>query len=378
MPRYKVLAIVGHEEMRLELRTRTARMENIALVGFASIDADIMTKIKGYAPHVVLLVQDEGDSGILEIAQRIYQGFPGCAMVLMTPRPDIPLLKNAMQSGIREVIDFQNIDNLEDTLIQAALLEQGRSVEVGSDPRVVTVYSGRGGTGKTTIAVNLAVSLALLGRRTALIDLCLNFGDASMLMNINAKDTISELVQEKNAFTIDDIKSFCMQHVSGVSVLCAPGSPENGEYVTSRHVESLINQMRPYYDFILLDLPCDLSDCTLSTFENADDIILVSRKDISNLRASKQVMEVLTTLQQQEKVKFILNADHKSIINKKDFEKILGIPVDYVLPEDQKSAQICLERGMPFVMELPRTAIAREVRKIARSWIDKSNRRDGK
>jgi len=376
MPRYKVLAIVEHEEMRLELRTRMAQMENIALIGFAAIDADIMTKIKGYAPHVVLLVQETGDSGILEIAQRIYQGFPGCALVLLTRSTHIQLLKNAMQAGIREVIDFQGIDSLEDTLIQAALLERGRSVETGSDPRVIAVCGGRGGSGKTTVAVNLAVAFALAGRRTALIDLCLNFGDAAMLLNISAKDTISELVQEKSSFTIDDIKSFCMQHKSGVSVLCAPGSPASAEYVTSRHVESLINQMRPYYDFLVLDLPCDLSDTTLTTFDNADDILLVGRKDISNLRACKQVMEVLTTLQQHEKAQFLLNADHKSVITRKDFEKILDIPVSYVLPEDTKTARICLERGTPFVLEMPRSPIAKEMKRIAKSWIDRNNRRD--
>ncbi len=379
MAKYKVLAVADGEDIRLELRRRLARENDLALVGIAGMDADVLSKIKGYAPHVVLLVQEEDITGIMEIAQRIYQSFPGCAIVLLTPKQDqdIQLIKTAMQVGIRQVVDATGLDNLQECLVQAAVFEQGRTAETGRDPRVVAIYGGKGGSGKTTIAVNLAAALAQSGHRTTLIDLCLNFGDASLLLNITAKDTIADLVQEKISFTIDDIKSFSMQHASGISLLCAPSSPEFAEYVTSKHVEMLINVMRPYYDFIIIDLPDDLSECTLAAMENSDDILLISRNDIGNLRAAKLVLGILTTLQQQDKVQVVINADHKSIITHKDFERVLERPVNFIVPEDVRTARLSQERGSPFVLDMPRTPIAKGIQRIARYWTDSNNGRKG-
>ncbi|MEZ4357802.1 MAG: AAA family ATPase [Eubacteriales bacterium] len=345
MAKYKVLAVVNSEEMRLILRQEIANEESLVLLGFSALDNSLLTKINGYAPHIVLLVQEEGDTGMMDIAQRIYQGFPGCAVVLLSNKVDITLINNAMQVGIRQVVDSSDLSTLNDALLKAAVFERGRIGEAGREPHVISIYGGKGGAGKTTVAVNLAVALAQTGRRTALIDLCLTFGDVSVLLNISAKDTISELVQEKSSFTIDDIKSFSMQHSSGVSVLSAPSSPELAEYITPKHVEALVNIMRPYYDFIVLDLPSDLSESTLTAIENSDDIVLVSRLDIPNLRAAKAMFNIFNKLQQEEKVLLLLNADHKAILTHKDFERVLERPISFVLPNDEKSLQLSQERG---------------------------------
>ena len=376
MAKYKVLAVVNNEEKRLMLRQHLTRAEGVALVGFANIDADIMTKIKGYAPHIVLLVQEQGDAGIMELAQRIYQGFPGCAIAMLVPSLDLELIRSAMQSGVRQIISEDNLSALNETLVQAALFEQGRTTETGGEPHVVALYSGKGGVGRTTVAVNLAVAMATAGRRVALIDMSLNFGDASLLLNINAKDTIAELVQEKTSFLIEDIKSFSMQHSSGLSILCAPSSPEFAEYITARHVEMLLTTMRPYYDFIIVDLPNDLAETTLTALESADDIILLARKDISSLRSTKVLLGILATLQQQDKIRLVINADRKSIVNQKDFDRILNIPVDYVLPEDLKTTQQSQERGVPLVVGFPRTALAQEITHMAQDMIDRSAKKE--
>jgi len=378
MPKYKVLAVANNEETKIDIRRRLGREDEIALVGFAAMDASVLTKIHGYAPHVVLLISEHNDSGVMEIAQRIYQGFPGCAIVLLSPDRDIPLLNKAMLSGIRRVVPASDIETLKDVLVQAAIFEQARSIESGKDPRVISLYGARGGSGKTTIAVNLAIGLAKSGRRTALIDLCLCYGDVDLFLNINAKDTIAELVQEKSDFNIDDIKSFSMQHSSGLSVLCSPSSPKYAEYITQHHVERVISIMRPYYDFIIIDLPSDLSDCTLTALEGSDDILLISKRDIPNLRACKSIMSILSSLQQQEKVKLVINCDQKSVLKNSDFQRVLDMPVSFSIPEDTRSAKQSQERGEPFVTSMQRSGISKGVVKIGKYCVRMDERRADK
>ena len=378
MPKYKVVVVVNNREMMLRIRQKLAKEDEIALLGFVAMDPAAVSKIAGYAPHVVLLVQDKDDNGVMEMAQRIYQGFKNSALVLLTEQIDLQTIQNAMQYGFRRVLGMQDLDTLKDSIIQAAILELGRIGEAGREPHVIAVYGGKGGAGKTTVAVNLAATLAQAGYRTALVDLCLVFGDAALLLNVNVKDTVAELVQEKNTISIEDIKSFCMQHSSGISILCAPSTPESAEYVKPRHVENLISIMRPYYDFIILDLQNDLSECTLTAMENSDNIVLVSRLDISHLRAAKQTLDIFRRLQQEEKVLLLLNADYKSVLTHKDFERILEIPISCVIPEDLKTARLSQQRGIPFVIGMPQTPISQGIQRLAGCWIEKSDRRGRK
>lgn len=375
MPKCKMAVVTNSEESRLMLRQVLGRDEEIALLGFVAIDSTVLTKLAGYAPHVVLVVQDREDTGVMEIAQRILEGVKGCALVLLAAQVDLPLMQAAMKAGYRLVVGMQELSALKPALLQAATLEQGKIADGVHDPRVISVYGGKGGAGKTTVAVNLAAAFAESGHRTALVDLCLVFGDAALQLNITAKDTIAELVQEKSIFTIEDVKSFCIQHLSGISVLCSPSSPEYAEYITPRHVDTLISLMRPYYDYIVVDLPSDLSECTLTAMENSDSIVLVSRLDIGGLRASKQTLGILRTLQMEDKVQLLINADHKDVLKHRDFEQVLELPVSFRVPEDIKTARLSLQKGIPFVLGMPRAPISQEIRRLAGVWKTKPERK---
>lgn len=370
MLRFKLMAITTDESFRLELKNRLNQLESIALVGFAAADESLHTRILGYTPHAVLLVQDDPEQDVFGVAQYIYQNFPGCAIVLLTRALDIDTVRQAMQSGVREVISRDDLNELETVLLKAAQLEQSRSAGNRPDPRVVAFFSGRGGCGTTTLAVNTAAALAQNGQRTMLIDLNLFFGDVALQLNIKAHDTLAELVQEKSSFGIDEIRSFSMQHPAGFSVICAPSSPEHGEYVTNHHVEALINQLRPYYDFIVLDLPCDLNETTLTAIEAADDVQLVLRRDLTSLRTAKQLFEIFKTLRFTDKISLLLNMDHKSVLAQKDMEQVLETPFASIIPEDVRTVRACQERGVPFVIDQPGKPASKAVKKMVRGWLD--------
>ncbi len=362
MSRFKVLAVASDENMRFELRKALSGDENIALVGFAVADETLITKITGYAPHVVLLVKGPDTIGILEYARLIYQTYPGCALILLSDEVSLESVDQAMDAGIRKVVSTDNLASLCNVVTQAAILEQGRGGgEIRKETRVISVYGTKGGSGKTNLAVNLAAAFALNKNRTAFIDLCLIYGDAAVYLDLNTKDTIAELVQERSDFTIDDIKSFTLQHSSGINAICSPTRPEYADYISPRHVEKLINLMRPYYDYIVIDLPANFSECTLAALENSDDILIVTRPDISGLRNTKTAMDVLNSLQQTEKIKIVINADKKGLLTHKDFERVLELPVSFSIPEDTKNAVLSMQRGVPIVMGMARNPMAKAI-----------------
>jgi pilus assembly protein CpaE len=200
----------------------------------------------------------------------------------------------------------------------------------------------------------------------------LQFGDVNLLLDLEPKDTIVELVQERGGITIDNIKAFSMVHSSGVSVLCAPKSAEFAELVSARHVETIIDVLRPYYDFIILDLPPAFNDVSIAAVENCDELMLIYNLDILSLKNAKVCLTILDQIQQREKAQFIINKNINSLIKVKDFEAMFETPVFATISNDVKSANICLNKGQPIVVSMPRTPMAKEIVGLAQKILRKT------
>ena len=145
MSRFKVLAVASGRKYQVRASKGISGNENIALVGFAVADETLITKITGYAPHVVLLVNSPEIVGILEYARLIYQTYPGCALILLSDGVSLESVDQAMDSGIRKVVSTDNLASLSNVVTQAAILEQGRGGELTErDPGHQRVrYKGR-------------------------------------------------------------------------------------------------------------------------------------------------------------------------------------------------------------------------------------------
>lgn len=365
----KVVVVSDNIDYRLLIK-QLLNTDDVVVAGYANCNETALEKIKGFYPDMVILTCTSQAAAIFELSQQIYHLLPGCGVVLMSESMDLQLLNKAMESGIRKVLSINcSSQELLDTIYKVCLSERQRlpddSKVFGHKSRVISFFGGKGGTGKTTLAVNTAITLAQMGRKTIIIDADLQFGDVNLLLNIDSKDTISELVQEKNAFSIDTIKSFTVMHSSGVSVLCAPKSPEYAEYVTGSHIESIINTVRPYYEYIILDLTPSFNDITLAAVENSDKVFLVTGLDITGLRNIKICVNIFDSLHQKDKLSLIINKEGPSIINVRDFQNIIGLPIEARIHEDTKTAVDCLNKGIPVVIAAPRAQISREIKAFA-------------
>lgn len=370
MEKIKVLIVADSDEKRYELKN-LLNNENIAIVAFSKNGTVVLDKVASLAPEIVVMMGDESMPDYAEIAERIYINIPDCMVLLLLENLDIQSIDAAMQAGIRKVIAWPCTSKaLIDHIKLLSSIEKMRSSnnkqkKVNWESKVITVFGTKGGIGKSTVSVNLAVSLARLGKKVALIDLDLQFGDIGVFMDLEPKDSIAELVQEKTSFEIDTIKSFMALHTSGVSVLAAPKSPEYAEIVTAEHIEKIINTVRPYFDYVIIDTPPAFNDSTLIAIDNSNFVLFVITLEISTLRNAKISSEVFSTLNQKEKLRIVVNRDHASGISVKDAEKVLGCGLFHRMVSDWKVAISALNKGIPIVLDSPRSELAKQFVQLA-------------
>lgn len=375
MEKIKVMIIGDNDNRIYEIKT-LLKADRIAFVGFSKLDDIALDKAIGLKPNVVLIQCDQNYRVAVELAKKIYMKMPGCAIIFLCAEFDVSIIEEVMLAGVRKVlqlpIDAQTLtENIEVAYtIEKSRLENADLSTSNLQSRIITVFGAKGGIGKTTITVNLAVLLAKMGKKVAVIDADLQFGDVNVYFDIDPKETIAELSQGKDAGNIDAIKRIMALHYSGVSLICAPKSPEYAEYVTTAIFETMISTMRPYYDYILIDAEAQFNDATMIALENANLVLLVSAPDISSLRNTKISLNILESLQQKEKTMVVVNRLTKGMISLKDMQRVLGVPLGNTIGLDLKIAANCHNRGVPIVLDAPKSELGKSLVKLARNVVN--------
>ena len=374
MEKIKVM-IIGNNDNRIYEIKSLLRTDRIAFVGFSKQDKIALEKAVGLKPNVILLQCDDDYRDAIDLAKKIYMKMPGCAVIFLCDYFDGSMIEEVMLAGVRKVLQLPIdvkilMENIEIAYnIEKSRLENADLTTANMQSRIITVFGAKGGIGKTTIAVNLAVLLAKMGKKVAIIDADLQFGDVNVYFDIDPKDTIAELSQGKDSGNIDAIKRIMALHFSGVSVVCAPKSPEYAEYVTATIVETMINTMRPYYDYVLVDTAPQFNDVTMAAIENANLVLLVAAPDISTLRNTKISLNILESLQQREKTEIIVNRLTKGMISLKDMQRVLGVQIKSTIALDYKIAANCHNKGLPIVLDSPKSEIGKDLLKLAKNVV---------
>lgn len=371
MEKINVVVLSDNLDLRIDIKN-LLQDDRFAISGYSGYGAEAKTKIINLFPEIALcVVSGETDENVFRFVQDVLSTVHGTMMVLATDNISVELVNKAAGYGIRKVIPFTDItaEQFSDELQTVYELERQRSLDTNEGKKtrckVLGFFSGKGGTGKTTVAVNTAVALARAGKRVMLVDLDLQFGDVAISLDSDFKYSIVDLVQDRGGITIENINSFAMDHSSGMRVLCAPKSSEFAEYVQTAHVEKIIDIMRPYYEYVILDMGVSFSEVTITACENCVEIFMVYNTDILSLKNAKMCYDILDQLHQKDKLQFIINKYEKGVIKPADFSKMFGKDIYYVIPFDGKAASSSVNKGMPAVISQPRSSLANAVSHMA-------------
>lgn len=365
MKQYKILAMASIENERRVKDILDTQKFNY--VGTLSLDEKGVRKAMNSTMDALVVMAHKLTTENCGLLEQIYMARKNLVIVLITDKCDINTLTEAMSCGIGKVLTTDMDKNkIQDSIIGEIKKNINRGInseEKKHDSKIISIFGTKGGAGKTTVAVNLAVALQKKEKKVLLIDLDLQFGDVGVFMDVPLFDTISDLVTEGD-YNSATVNSYIFNHSSGVHLLLAPQSPEFAELVKPEHVNKIVEAVKDSFDYIIFDLGPTLDECVLQALELSNTIYFIITPEISTLKNTKTCMNVLSTLELAKKVKFVLNKDGDSYVKKKDMEAALDDEIVLVIPSEPKNAIASINRGVPIVIANPKSKTSKEIIKF--------------
>jgi pilus assembly protein CpaE len=242
---------------------------------------------------------------------------------------------------------------------------------VAKQPKVITVFSPKGGAGKTAVSTNLALALAMSGERTLLVDLDLQFGDASLMLGLEPEKTLYDLVTAPGEFDGEKLAGYLTHHESGLDVLAAPLRPQDAELVGEGKLAALLDIAREGYDAIVVDTSPYFSGPMLAALDCSDEILLLcSAFDVTTVKNVRLALKTLGLLTfPQERISLVLNRFNPRVDMKRDeIETALGRKVRFQLPNDP-AVREGLNLGRPVVLGNGRSGFATAIKRVAAELI---------
>ncbi|MGA7361519.1 MAG: response regulator [Candidatus Dormiibacterota bacterium] len=381
----RVVVVDDIASTRENLKKLLSFEEDIEVVGTAGDGRTGIDVTRQLSPHVVLMdVNMPGMDGIAATETLAVES-PNSPVVIMSVQGERDYLRRAMQSGAREfLIKPFTGDELVSSIRRVYEMEEKKGSylprqpppqeQVGDLPptgcQVCLVLSGKGGCGKTFLAINLAAALRTeTGGRVCLVDLDLQFGDIGVMLNLDHAKTITELVDSESALDWEFVDDILADGPEGIRVLLGPFSPEFGDLVRAEHVRAIVDVLRREFDYVVVDSGSQLSEATLEATELADHVIVVGELTIPAIKDTRLMLKMLESLKvDRSRVMVAVNAhDAHAVYDAASIERNLRFPVKLQIPSEPRLVGGSIHRAIPLVVSHPDSDISLLFRNLARS-----------
>ncbi len=385
----RVLIVDDVAETRENVRKLLQFESDLEVVGTARTGREAIQFSQEMNPHVVLMDINMPDMDGITATEQIRQKMPHVQVVILTVQGDPNYMRRALQVGAR---DFLTKPPMADELTAAirragsvAREERAKGAQsqmiASTGPviqplysgwaakgKIIMIYSPKGGTGCTTLAVNVALALHNDETRVALVDANLQFGDVAVFLNEQGKNTIVDLAPRAEELDAEMVEEVMIRHAStGLHILAAPSRPEHAEKVSAEQVSKLLQYLRQVYAYVVVDTSSYLTDVTLGVLDVCDVVVLVATQDIPAIKDGRLFLDLLPNLGiSASKVAFVMNRYDKRItITPEKVGENLKQEVMAIIPLDERSVIPSVNRGVPFVIDNKTQPAARGVFMLA-------------
>ncbi|MCS7294664.1 MAG: P-loop NTPase [Chloroflexota bacterium] len=380
----RVIIIDPDRESAVELQ-KMLQLIGFEVLASAGYGVEAFTLALQLRPDLVLLRVEEPLVRPIQTLVKLNDGMPDLPIIVYSTEANIRLMRQSMVGGASDYLQ----EPLTEEELEASILrvlerkerEMARRRGELEDPvpqgTIVTVFGAKGGIGKTTIASNLAVALAMDAHQTvALVDMDTRFGDVAITMDIPVERSIADLARNLHNIDRVTLRDYLVEHESGVRILPAPTRPSDWRNLTAAHIRDVVDVLAQTHDFVVLDTPGTFNEIVAAAIEVGTIILLITTLDMASIKDTVLALEMLHERfgNDEERIKVILNrAGMDTGVKEKDVERTLDSPLWWKIPQDidvMKAGQL----GRPIVMSRPNSKAAVEMREIARALAGIRNR----
>jgi pilus assembly protein CpaE len=308
---------------------------------------------------------------------------PTVSVILIRRRVDTSVLAEALRSGMREVVDERDLTGLGSAVARAeqvwqALTGGSEAGPSASRGKVITVFSPKGGVGKTTLAVNLAIGLTQRGaNKVCVVDLDLAFGDVAITLQLFPARTIADAVHLQSGLDFPVLEPLLTDYQDIVSTLVAPVQPDAKDSIPAPLVGRVLNLLKHNFDFVVVDTSPAFDEFVLQAFDETDEMLLVTTLDVPTLKNVKVAVETLDLLNfPKPKRHLVLNrADDKVGLSPDKVESTLGMKIAVAIPTSSQVAH-ATNAGEPIIASQPKHAVSQAIAKFAGTLAGTPAKRD--
>lgn len=310
----------------------------------------------------------------LELAEQERVHRPALGVVLVRHRVEPDVLVRALRSGVREVVAAEDRPGLASACARSYELSQQmlRSTHGGTATgptrrgQVVTVFSGKGGAGKTTIASNLAAQLARGGRRqVCLVDLDLQFGDLAVALQLKPVQTIAEAQHMSGDLDEAALRNLVVGHSPGLDTLLAPVEPSQADQIKTGLVDDILRTLTAMYEYVVVDTPPSFTDQVLVALDRTDLLVLVTTPDLPAVKNLRLTIDMVRRLGlPAESFRILLNRAGSDVgVTANDVERLAATKIAAHVPSS-RAVSVAINRGEVLSIGSPKHPVSKAIERF--------------
>ncbi len=335
-------------------------------------------------PDVLLVGLDNDAQAALHAARRVVALAPNCGVIVYGCAATMDLLSQAMAAGARRYLPFpfdgaalrtavgevyEQVKPLADSARLALPSHPvALAAEKARDPKVIAVFSPKGGVGTSTLAVNLACALGVMGRRVAIVDGNISFGNVGVFLNISPSKSMLQLVGDPQGIQATGVEDVLLPHPSGIKVMLAPLKPEEADTINGDHLRTIINILRQRYDYVVVDTWPSYDERVLAMLDASDQILVPTGPELPSIKNIAAFLRVAQLLEypHDKIIPVLMRANSVSPGYLADIEAFLKQPLVWRVVSDGKRVTQSVNNGEPFVLTDPGAAVSQNIFSLAR------------
>ena len=367
------MAILWHNDPRAAERYSMAVGETLHAVESASMASRVLTA--DHSERLVIIGPDVDLEHACDLSEITRVDRPEVGIILLRRRLDVTMLAQALRAGVREVVPADDLTAIAEACRHSrdlCLKLVGGAGQPGArEGRIVTVFSAKGGVGKTTFSTNLGAYLAATGSRTLLVDLDLAFGDVAISLQLLPERTMTDVVAMSGHLDDQGLASVLTKHpASGLDAVCAPAEPGEADRILGPTVAEVLRVAKRAYDFVIIDTPPAFTEHVLAAFDISDQIVLLATLDIPALKNLRLTLDTLDLLGSppESRVVVLNRSDAKVGLRPEDVVTSIKQDIAVMVPSSV-DVPASVNRGVAILLDEPKHPVSVAMRQLVDQYI---------